>query len=78
MSDSDFKDDLLFASTVFMYRNTKKVQEAMKTWWYYQSRYWTCDQVVLPYVLFKHSLYVSILPGNVFDNEYVYVASRHK
>src|SRR3989338_6871246 len=52
-SDPDFKDNVLYTSTAFIYRNTKKVQETMKLWWYYQSRYFTCDQIALPYVIFK-------------------------
>jgi len=75
--DLSYKDDVLYASTVFMYRNTPKVQEMMKDWWYYQSRFWTCDQVQLPYVLFKHDISVYRIDKNVFDNEYITTGERH-
>jgi hypothetical protein len=69
-SDPTFIDDKLYASTLFMYKNTEKVQNFMKLWWYYQSRYYTCDQVNLSYVIHKAGISVYGIDGNVFRNEF--------
>jgi len=75
--DPTWKDDTLYASTVFMYKNIPRVQEMMKTWWYLQSRYWSCDQVCLPYALFKHEVSVYRINDHVFKNIYFKVGGRH-
>jgi hypothetical protein len=75
--DPKFVDNTLYASTVFMYRNIPRVQEMMKTWWYLQSRYWSCDQVSLPYALFKHEISVYRINAHVFKNDYFMVGGRH-
>src|SRR4029077_15640216 len=41
LADPNFKDDKLFTSTVFMYKNIQKVRDAMKFWWSQTSRYFT-------------------------------------
>jgi len=38
----------LLASTAFIYKNTLGVQQAMKRWWYYTSRYHIIDQLGFP------------------------------
>ena len=78
MSDPGFKDDRLYASTVFMYVNTKRVQEAMKMWWYHQSRYYTVDQIALPYILFKSGLRVNMIDENQYKCPYLTMVSAHK
>lgn len=67
----------VYASTAFIYRNTPQVQEALKDWWYYQSRYYTCDQVNLTYVLQKHKLDVRILEGEIFKSPHALLQSKH-
>jgi hypothetical protein len=76
LSDPDFEDDRLYTSTAFIYRNTPEVQKAMKCWWYYQSRYFTVDQIVLPYVVRK--LKVNTIQENQYRNPYVTLVSRHE
>ena len=78
LSDPEFKDKTLYASTSFIYKNTKKVQEMMKSWWYHQSRYFTCDQIALSYVLFKHKLKVKKIDENLYNNLYLTITSKHK
>lgn len=78
LADSNFEDKILYTSTAFMYHNTAKVHQAMKLWWYYQSRFFTCDQIVLPYVVFKHKLKVNMIMENQYKTEYMTLVSRHK
>lgn len=78
LSDPDFKDTILYTSTAFLYRNNKKVQGAMKLWWYYQSRYFTCDQIVLPYVVFKNNLKVGVINEDQYHIPYLTIVSKHK
>ena len=78
IKDGEFVDDQLFASTVFVYRNTRKVQKALKDWWFWQSRFWSCDQIPLPYVLWKNKIKIKTINENVFDFKYLTLASKHK
>lgn len=78
LSDPGFVDNALYASTVFVYRNTPKVQEAMKMWWYYQSRYFTVDQIALPYVIYKNNLNIKVIKENVFKFTHAGLVSHHK
>jgi hypothetical protein len=50
-NDIEFEDNLLFASTAFIYQNNYRVQSMLKEWWYHISRYHIIDQLALPYVL---------------------------
>lgn len=76
--DPWYRDDTLYASTAFIYRNSYLMQNALKLWWYYQSRYFTCDQVQLPYVLYKESIIVKKIPDNLFKIGYLSLVSHHK
>lgn len=78
LKDKEYQDNILYTSTTFIYRNTPRVQAAMKLWWYYQSRYYTCDQVVLPYVMSVAGLKVSVIEEDQFKNPYVTLVSHHK
>jgi hypothetical protein len=78
MADPAFKDKVLYASTAFIYRNNPKVQEAMKSWWYHQSRYFTCDQIALPYVVWKHNLKINLINENQYNIGYLSLVSKHK
>lgn len=71
-------DDRLFASTVFIYRNTPKVQEALKDWFYEGTRYFTCDQVQLSYILKKHNLNVKVFSEHIYKTKYLNRVSNHK
>lgn len=71
IKDKEFQDNKLFASTVFVYKNTKKVQEMLKDWWWWQSRFYSCDQIPLPYVLWKNGVKVKTIDENVFDFKYL-------
>lgn len=73
-----YQDTALYASTAFMYRNTPKVQAFLKDWWYEGSRYFTVDQIVLPYLCFKHKLKVSVINEDQYKCAYLKEASKHK
>ena len=76
-----FVDNNLFASTVFVYANTRPVHALMKTWWYYQSRYYTCDQLALPLAIHntqvRWPLLVNKIPDNLFESDYISLVSKH-
>jgi hypothetical protein len=78
LSFPDFVDDRLYASTAFIYRDTEKVRNALREWWMHQSRYFTVDQIVLPFVLWKNDIKVSTLGNNPFDSKYIKMVSSHK
>lgn len=73
-----FKDNTLYASTVFMYRNTQAVKDTLRIWWFYQSRYYTCDQVNLPLALFETGVSHIAFEGDLFKNHYIDLVSKHK
>jgi hypothetical protein len=70
-SDKEFKDDRLFASTAFIFKDSPKVRAMMKEWFYHIARYHTIDQLGLPYVLWKFGLKVSIIPDNYWKTPYI-------
>lgn len=76
--DSSYRDDTLFASTAFVYRNTYLAKDTLKAWWYYQSRYYTCDQVQLPYAIYETQADVKKIPDNLFKIGYLSLVSHHK
>jgi len=78
VSDTKFKDTVVFTSTAFIYKNNKKVQDMMKLWWYYQSRYFTCDQIALPYAIFKSKLKVNMINENQYKIPYMTLVSNHR
>lgn len=78
LAEPEFKDEVLYTSTAFIYRNTSKVQEALKLWWYYQSRYFTCDQIVLPFVVFKSRLNVKVINEDQYKIPYLTLVNKHK
>lgn len=77
-SDLEYADDRLFASTVFVYRNTPKVQTMLQDWFLNQARYYTCDQIVLPYILWKHKLSLTEINENLFKLGHVSLMSHHR
>lgn len=70
-SDKDYVDDLLVLGGIIFYRNTAQVQEMMKQWWYYVSRYIVQDQVSFPYVLKKSGIKIKVLDHIYSDWEYI-------
>lgn len=78
MADEGFVDDKLWASTTFIYRNTPKVQAMLRDWWYEGSRYFTVDQIVLPYLLWKHGLKVKDFDEPIYKTGYMSLVSHHK
>lgn len=76
--DKEYVDDTLYASTAFIYRNTPQVQDMLNRWWHYQSRYYTCDQVVLPWVVDTSGIVVNEIEEDIFNNPYISLVSKHK
>lgn len=76
--DQSFKDNSLYATTAFIYKNVPVVQQMMKDWWYYQSRYYTCDQVNLPVAIHKSGVKVKSIDANLFKCPYLSFLSKHK
>lgn len=74
---SEYEDNELWASTVFIYRPTDCVQAMMKDWLYTSVRYFTCDQIALPYLAWKHGVQVLKINLDPFNNPYLQV-SKHK
>lgn len=71
-------DDTLYASMVFAYKNTPRVQSALADWWYLGSLYFTCDQVQLPYIVWKYNLSVKVVEDDPFDSDHIKLRSSHK
>jgi hypothetical protein len=78
LADPNFRDTNLDTSTAFIYRNSDKVHEFMDMWWYFQSRYFTCDQIVLPYVIFKNKLNIKVIEEDQYNIPYLTLVSKHK
>lgn len=63
-------------------KNTLKIQECMLSWWEMICMYSSRDQLSFPYVLQKHQIIPSIIPGfanQIAGNNYLpqYVGSNH-
>ena len=80
ISFPDFIDNTLYASTAFIYRFNLEAINLLTAWWGFQARYYTCDQVNLPYALFNRQEEVNVKTINedVFKNPYVTIVSKHK
>jgi len=74
---SGYKDDVLYASTAFIYRNNYKVREFMKLWWFYQSRYYTVDQIAQTYCARLAGLKVKRIDEHLFKIGYLSLVSHH-
>jgi len=73
--DKNYVDDTLYASTAFIYRNSNKVQGALKYWWYLQSRYFSSDQVSLPYAV--KDVRVNKIMDDIFKTPFLSLVSKH-
>jgi hypothetical protein len=76
--DPNFKDDALYASTAFAYRNTERVRSALKEWWYHKSRYLLHDQLALPYVIQKFGCKVNVINEHYMKTPYLTFVRRSK
>lgn len=78
----DYEDEHLYASTVFVYRNTLGAQAILDEWWNLQSRYFSCDQIHLPYAIWLTSMEghikVNKIPDNLFKIGYTSLVNHHK
>lgn len=77
MKDNKFVDNKLFASTMFVYKDSLRIQNLMKDWFFWQARYFSCDQIPLPYVLWKNDIRVKTINENVFKHKYL-LFNKHK
>ena len=78
LSDPTFVDNKLYHSGTFIYRNTPKVQDFMGDWLYTSARYFTCDQVALPWLLHKHKLKANTMSEPIYKSGYCSLVSKHK
>lgn len=77
-ADPNYKDDVLYTSTAFVYSNCERVQDALRDWWDDAARYFTVDQIVLPYIVYKHKLEVFAIDKNQYKIPYLTLTSHHK
>ena len=75
--DRDYVDDILYASTAFIYKDNDKTREFFKEWFLLQARYFTCDQVVLPWLVWKHDLDVNVIEENQYKLKHLTEVSKH-
>lgn len=78
MKDPGFVDEHLFTSTAFVYRNRADVVAALAHWWMQSSRFFTCDQIVFPYILLKSGLTIKVIEENQYRIPYLSLTSHHK
>jgi hypothetical protein len=74
--DIDTKEKGLYNGGIIVYRNTPKVQEMLKDWWYHITRYLVMDQLSWAYVLKKSGLKINVLP-DVFRDCWWLENARH-
>ena len=73
-----YKDNKLYASTAFIYKNNERVREYMALWWLYQSRYYTVDQLAQTYcTVLVEGLKVKTIDENLFKIGYLSLVSHH-
>lgn len=65
------RDDALYMSGAFIYRNNRQTQEALTDWFTQCCRWTQMCQLSLPYVLQRHGLRVKVLPGNAYNTPYI-------
>lgn len=76
-NDKDYEDDLLVIGGIFLYRDTPKVREMLKEWFYYQCRYILQDQISFAYVLKKSGVKYKVI-DDVYDNTPYITHTKHK
>ena len=70
-SDKRFKDQNLYASTAFVYKNNTRTQNVMFHWWHHTSRYHSIDQLALPYVLQTQECKFQAIPESYLKIPYL-------
>jgi len=70
LNDSDFEDDKLFASGVFIYRPTNQVKQFLTTWLMHCVLYSIEDQISFSYVMLKNDCEITGIEGNIYENDY--------
>lgn len=75
--DTSYKNSKLYASTSFIYRNNSKVRSFMRDWFFYQARYFTCDQVPLPWLCDNWDLKVALFDEPLYKSGYLSLVSNH-
>lgn len=76
--NEEYKDNKLFASTVFIYKNSYETQSYMANWWSLQSRYYTVDQLAQTYATsLTVGLKVKTINENLFKIGYTSLVSHH-
>ena len=73
-----YRDNVLYASTAFIYRNCDRSHGLLNVWWNLQSRYYTCDQVQLPVAIATSEAIVKRIDVDIFNNPYVSLVTHHK
>jgi hypothetical protein len=73
-----YADNRLYASTSFIYKNNAQTRRFLEEWWAQQSRFYTCDQVVLPFLLDSYSLKVKTFNEHIYKTKYMSRVSTHK
>lgn len=76
--EEGYEDNTLWATTMFIYRNTEQVRKALADWWYLGSLYFTCDQVQLPFIAKKHELSVATFDEPIYKSGYLSLVSKHR
>ncbi len=71
-------DTDLYASTSFIYRNNSRSVSMLALWWHYQARYYTCDQVQLPFALILTRTSVNKIDEDIFKCPFISLTSKHK
>jgi hypothetical protein len=74
----EYKDNTLLTSTAFIYRNNQVVNEMMYQWWLLQSRYFTCDQIQLPYAIYMTDTKIHKIDEDQYKIPYLSLISHHK
>ena len=68
-SDPRFKDNNLFATCSFMYKNNREMVSMLKEWWIHTSRYHVVDQLSIPYIASFYN--VNILKDDIYHIPYL-------
>jgi len=69
--DKTFIDNLLIADAEFVYKNTSRLKEFAREWWYWTSRYNVNDQFGLSYALHKTKIKYKIINQHYLYTDYM-------
>lgn len=68
----------LTANGIVVRRHTSDMRELGFRWWAEMTRWWTMrDQLSLQYVMWQMGIPYTVLPGDVFDNEFASVGKHY-